>query len=658
MNTQNEATRGRIAFEPGLEGLRGAALLGTLCYHAQFSWAQGGFLAIATFFTLSGYLITSLLVSEWNTSERIDLLSFWGRRFRRLMPAALLTLLLISVFGVFVATPSQIERLPGDVRWSLFYAANWHFLFSNASYTAMFEAPSPVQHFWSLGIEEQFYFVFPIFAAGALAIGKGSRRFMGGALAALVVASVAVTIALTLSGASVDRVYYGTDTRIAEILLGALAAVLIPSGSQWRPATQEWIQRAGAAALVAMGASWIWIDLNTEALYVGGLAAYSLLSATVITAAVQPTGLVRRLFSLRAIRWVGKVSYGAYLFHWPIFLTLSPERTGLDPAALFALRLFATLTLAELSHRWLETPIRSRSALNDWRAYAVAPLAFVAVWFAIAAVPKPESIFDVDVEAMDAFIETTMLGHVPPTNPPPPSLFNEAPRIAVFGDSTALTLGIGLQFLQSQAGTSRYSRGAAQLGCGIARDGSIRTGEWVHRNQRCKGFDVAWARAIREEQPDIALVLSAGWDIRDRQLPGESVWRSVGEPEFDRYLRDELIAATDTLAKDGSLVVWLTHPAINVHLFDKEPDVPYPSSDPARIARWNELIFELETLRPGKVRVIDLRNYIRGLPGGEMNKAYRPDGTHLTHEAAYQVARDWLANEILRVYREQAGLHR
>ena len=166
----------RIPFEPGLEGLRGLVIFGLLCFHAEFAWATGGFLGIATFFTLSGYLLTSLFLAEWEGSGRISLVGFWARRFRRLMPGALLTLLGMGLFGVFVATPSQLERLPDDVFWSLFYLANWHFIWSDADYTALFEAPSPLHHFWSLAVEEQFYFVFPFVVLAGLALGKGSRR--------------------------------------------------------------------------------------------------------------------------------------------------------------------------------------------------------------------------------------------------------------------------------------------------------------------------------------------------------------------------------------------------------------------------------------------------------------------------------------------------
>ena len=187
----------RIKFEPALEGLRGFALLGMLLFHSQFEWARGGFLPIATFFTLSGYLITSLFLAEWERSGRLDLVAFWARRFRRLMPAALLTLMIMAFFARFLASAAQRTALGEDVFWSLFYVANWHFYISNTAYTELFSAPSPVQHFWSLAIEEQFYFLFPLLAAGGLILGRGSRVSLAAVL--LVLSAVSVLIGVGVS---------------------------------------------------------------------------------------------------------------------------------------------------------------------------------------------------------------------------------------------------------------------------------------------------------------------------------------------------------------------------------------------------------------------------------------------------------------------------
>jgi peptidoglycan/LPS O-acetylase OafA/YrhL len=341
-----EVNTHRIRFEPGLEGLRGLLLPVVLCFHAEFEWAVGGFLALPTFFTLSGYLITSLFLVEWKRSGDIRLGAFWGRRFRRLMPGLLMTLGAMSLFGAFVATPDQFERLRDDVLWALFYLANWHFVITDASYLDLFTAPSPVQHFWSLAVEEQFYFLYPLLALAILRCAAGSRLVLGGVLAALVIASVMASVALRGAGASIDRVYYGSDTRAAELFLGALLATVLYGREISSATLRRGISSFGLMALIAMFALWSSVKIEEDWVYLGGFAAYSLLSVAVIAGLVQPEGPLRPLLSGRLLRWLGRISYGAYLFHWPIYLWLSEDRTGLGPWPLLALRTAVTIGLA------------------------------------------------------------------------------------------------------------------------------------------------------------------------------------------------------------------------------------------------------------------------------------------------------------------------
>jgi len=231
-----------IPFLPGLEGLRGVALAAVLFFHGGFSWAKGGFLGVSTFFTLSGFLITMLLIWEFSTEGRIRLRRFWGRRYRRLMPASLLCLTGVVVFGWLVATPGQLVTLRGDVLASLLYVANWRFIVTQQSYAQVFSAPSPVLHFWSLAIEEQFYLVFPLVVAAVLALAHGSRRALGAVLTVLAVGSLGLMWVLYTPGQDPSRVYYGTGTRAFELLLGALLAIVLshPAGLVLRIPRWAW----------------------------------------------------------------------------------------------------------------------------------------------------------------------------------------------------------------------------------------------------------------------------------------------------------------------------------------------------------------------------------------------------------------------------------
>ncbi|MEL7207370.1 MAG: acyltransferase, partial [Actinomycetota bacterium] len=225
--------RPSLVYEPGLDGLRGLAVLGVLLFHGGFSWAVGGYLGVSTFFTLSGFLITSLLLREREATGTISLKGFWGRRFRRLMPASLVALAGIVVYGLLVADQAQLNDLRGDVLAALAYVANWRFIFQDQSYADLFTSPSPVQHFWSLAIEEQFYFVFPLLAAGVLTVGRGSRQIFMVVLGLGAVASTLLMVSLHEPGLETTRVYYGTGTRAVELLTGALLATIV-AGNPFR----------------------------------------------------------------------------------------------------------------------------------------------------------------------------------------------------------------------------------------------------------------------------------------------------------------------------------------------------------------------------------------------------------------------------------------
>lgn len=654
---------GRMAFEPALEGLRGFALMGMLCFHSQFSWAVGGFLPIATFFTLSGYLITSLFLVEWERSGTIRLRPFWARRFRRLMPAALLTLGAMPLWAALFATADQRARLADDVLWALFYLANWHFYLTDAAYAALFRAPSPVQHFWSLAIEEQFYFLFPLVVVAGLRLGGGSRAVLAAVLGGLAAAAILWSIWLMQHGASLDRVYYGSDTRAPELLAGGLLALLLHG----RTITSEPLRRAirvlGLVALLGM--VWLWgtVHLEDRWVYEGGFSAYTLLTMAVIAAGLQDTGPVRRLLSNPLMRWTGRVSYGAYLFHWPVFLALSAERTGLGPAPLFVLRTVVTFGLAHLCYERLEVPIRTGRWITGWRPYVATPAAFVLVALLTTTIAAGPTLADdrydphADVGAATARIQSLMAS-APSTPPDPPRRDREVPRIAVFGDSTGAVLAVGLHHWLGARGTGEPRRGVAQLGCPLATEGRYRfQGKELAPPEHCQDWHDAWPAAVRDYRPDVAVVLLGPWEVCDRQLPGDPSWRHLGDPVLDDFYRRELLAAVDRLSADGALVVWLTHPTIEVRdpKTGAAPATPYPESDPKRMARLDELIRELEAARPGKVRVLDFAGHLGALPGGEMDARYRPDGTHLSGEGSLRLAHDWLEAEVLRLYRESAA---
>ena len=317
-----------------LDGLRGLAVAAVLLYHSQYGFARGGFLGVSAFFTLSGFLITSLLLTQ--RERGVPLRRFWGRRARRLLPAAMLALAGVLIFGATIATDDQLRLLRGDVFATLTYVANWRFYASGQSYAHLFSAPSPVLHFWSLAIEEQFYVVFPLVVALVAWLTRRTssvrrRQVLGALLATGIVASVVAS-----------RMLYATE-RIDPRLLrhrharrGAArgrAARRHPRGQHHdQPARDATRPRPAprSAASVALGVMvWWWATVEQSAswLYHGGFALHACLAAIVIAAA-RVEGPFARGLAWRPLAALGLISYGVYLYHWPIYLWLTPARTG------------------------------------------------------------------------------------------------------------------------------------------------------------------------------------------------------------------------------------------------------------------------------------------------------------------------------------------
>ena len=231
----------RFSFVPALDGLRALSVLGVMLYHGGAPILSGGFLTIDVFFVLSGFLITSLLLGEWAKRMTIRLGQFWTRRARRLLPALLVMLVGVAIYAKVFATPGEFADLRLDSLSTLFYVANWHFIFGGGNYFDLTAQPSPLAHMWSLSIEEQFYIIWPPVALFMLHLGRKLRpsRRLWPILATAMVGAIASAIDMRLSyrgGASIMRIYEGTDTRSQDILVGACLAIGMVMWAQRRPA--------------------------------------------------------------------------------------------------------------------------------------------------------------------------------------------------------------------------------------------------------------------------------------------------------------------------------------------------------------------------------------------------------------------------------------
>ena len=645
------ATSTSFGYQPGLDGLRGVFVLAVLVFHGGFGWASGGFLGVSAFFTLSGFLICALLVDERARSGTVDLGRFWARRARRLLPAAWLGIGAAVVYGATIAGPAVQRDLQGDVLAALAFVANWRFISSGAGYGDLFGEPSPVTHLWSLAVEEQYYLVFPVLVIGLLALGRGRHVVLAVGLAVAGVASIAAMVTLFDQAADTSRLYYGTDTRAAEFLVGALAALVWrrwrltiparPAGHAGRVLLQVGAVLAGLGLLFA----WSQAEVNSPMLYRGGFAVHAVLVALVVLAATQP-GPVRSVVAYEPLRRLGELSYGIYVYHWPIFLWLSPDRTGIEGWPLFAARVAVTLAVAVASFVLVERPVRRGDLLRGKVAVAALPLSLVLMVGAVMVVPTPppstlDGAIGDEVDLSDSLRPGRGVGTGPDQV--------DVPAVSVFGDSTAIGVFRGLLAQERAEGLLAVRRGHIRLGCGLVRVDALRTnGETFDVAERCDRMHANWSRVLGSARPDVAVVLFGPWDVSDHVLDGRSEWSSIGQPDDDERARAELREASDLLARRVPLVIWLTSPPMGGDHGD-HPD------HRERMERWNQLVVEAARDHPsGRVFSMDLAGWFDGLPGGAFDTAIRPDGVHIADDHAAVVGA-WLSGEILDVWEARSS---
>jgi peptidoglycan/LPS O-acetylase OafA/YrhL len=341
---------------PGFDGLRALAVLAVIAYHLNLPYSQGGFLGVTVFFVISGFLITSLLLHEWKNTFTIHLRSFWIRRAKRLLPAMFLLLIFLNIATPLIR-PELTANLRQDTVAAFFYYSNWHYIFQDLSYFEAFEKPSLLTHFWSLAIEEQFYIVWAVLILFFLKYIQNRNTILG----LIVLASFISTIRMAvLYDPSLDpsRVYYGTDTRMFSLLIGASFAFIQPHPSQTTKG--RWIYEGLALFCLLIFLSMvIYTNQYDSFIYNGGMAALSITTAMLVLILSQSPTVLAKVLETPLLRWIGIRSYGIYLWHYPVILFMNAEvNTGsLNPIKII-LELTLTFILAAMSYSFVEKPIR------------------------------------------------------------------------------------------------------------------------------------------------------------------------------------------------------------------------------------------------------------------------------------------------------------
>ncbi|HEX4490161.1 MAG TPA: acyltransferase family protein [Acidimicrobiia bacterium] len=620
----------KIAHISALDGARGLAVAGVLLFHGNH--LRGGYLGVDFFFTLSGFLITTLLLAESSRSGAVSLGNFWARRARRLLPALAVLMVGVVVYAQVLAKPGELSQIRGDAFATLLYAANWHEIFSHTSYFALFSAPSPLNHTWSLAIEEQFYVIWPLLFVVLLTRFKRAtpKAVLATSLGLATVSSVLMVV--LYDPAHNNRVYFGTDTRAAAILFGAaLAAALAAYGPPTRRSDRIALEISGLAGLAVLAIAWTRLDGQSSTLYRGGFLVCGLAATAIIATAVHPDRmLVARALSFGPLCGLGLISYGVYLYHWPIDVALDAQRAHLNGWPLFGLQTAVALAAAVLSYRYIEQPIR-RGRVNTVQLRRLTPVVAVALALALFATTSgassaPAVAAPNTPSSANLMVESALVARQRATA--------DAPRVMVVGNSVAFLLARG--FVDLQATPKPVVFNGSVLGC-------IFPPEILRPPAEVNGGIVdlapchpAWeARAVAAFRPTVVYWIAStrgaiGGKYRGQTMTGCS-------PLFDEVYERDLRREIAQLGRFGAKVV------ITTSAYSRRDGA---ANDPAQDDCENAMRRSVAAATGSQL--VDLFSYV--CPKGECRSkidgvTLRSDGLHYEGAGADLVAR-WLYSQV------------
>ncbi len=662
-----------MGYEPSLDGIRAFSVVAVMLYHANIAWLPGGFLGVEVFFVVSGFLITSLLIEERESTQRIDLKQFWIRRARRLLPALFVMLSATAICVAFYATDSAPD-FRRDVFPSLGYFSNWWQIF--AVDTPYFAASSlPVlRHLWSLAVEEQWYLMWPLLFAFVFGA-KWMRPKISGVV--LVVCSGAVMAATALrfvqdNETRTNFLYLSTLTRSSGLLLGAAVAML------WRPwrknALSSWWRSSIAdalaiASIVVIGVLMATVHVADPFLYQGGLAATTLASAVMVAVVMRPNGLiVKRFFSQNFFVEIGRRSYGLYLWHWPIFVVVHARDSGNR----FAVALAATIIINEFVYQYVEIPTR-HGAIGDWwrnrpQLSAVRRRLPVFVTAVVVASLGITGVKVVGIEARDLSIDAssaTVIFAVPttvantsttltpsvvgsPASSTTSTTIAQLPRkLVIVGDSQAHALAInkpsGIEKTFAITDGSIDGCGVYDRGVGVGGT----SGNFRRNFANCVGFEKSWAKSATKARADVALVVIGAWEVLDLKI--NSFTFAMNTSPADTIFRTQMKRGIDALRATGATVALLEVACMRPVDSKGGPVPALPQrGDDMRTGHLNDLLREIAAPEDDGVFFVSGPKEWCSDPKISTSLSYRWDGVH-AYKPGAKLIFETIANSILQL---------
>jgi peptidoglycan/LPS O-acetylase OafA/YrhL len=653
-----------MGYQPALDGVRAMSVIAVILYHAGFTWMHGGFFGVEVFFVVSGFLITSLLIEERDRDHRVNLLQFWQRRWRRLLPALFTVLLAVGVWAVFWGTAEQHSQLRRDYPWGIFYLANWGQIFSKVAYFS--GTPTLFRHLWSLAVEEQWYLLWPLVFMLIARRATGDKR-LGRALAATSAAIMVVTAFVHLSSSEVGTtnfLYLSTFTRCTGLLLGAALAFLYRPWTVTRPTRGEaarMLDRVAITSVVVLVFAFVVGRVASGSTYLILLPMVTLASTGLVATVVHPWASdARRVFGSRPMVEIGKRSYGLYLWSWPISRICNAYQGSYTR---FALAMLVAVPVSEACYRFIETPVR-KGALGrwlqardrgDWRLVTscasvsvLALLGSTLVYYRSAparvdlAVDSGASVeFDPGgVSTTTVFLEPTVPEKGSSSTSTTSTIFRPGAaagsastvlpadlprRMAIVGDSMAHAL-----FVNLPSGIDRYftvGDGSVE-GCSVYDSGTaVSTRPYKRSFVGCKGWNTKWASAASKVKAQLALVVLGAWDVFDVEQDGHTL--TFGSQANDQRFTDGLQKGINSLSAAGSKVALLEVACMRPKDV-KGAGVPalQERRDDLRVAHLNELLQKVANANQATTTFVKGPPQYCNDPAIAENLAYRWDGVH------------------------------
>ena len=643
MTSTTPAQHTSLPYRPAIDGLRAFAVGSVIAYHVLPSVMPGGWFGVDVFFVISGFLITSLLLAEHRRRRgRINLLGFWMARARRLLPALFLVLAAVLAAATFLTLPGRTGNVAGDVLATLGYVANWRFVLGDEAYFGQLASPSPVRHAWSLAVEEQFYIIYPLLLIGLLALIR-RRTTLVWVLLGLSAVSALLMVHLHVPGLDPSRVYYGTDTRAHQLLVGAAVAALLSGGPGSLDRTHArtidlWCRRLGIPALLVVLSAFWWAGRAQSVLFEGGAVVLSVLISIVLVAATSPSASwVQRVLAWEPLRRIGVVSYGLYLWHWPIVIFLNEQLLPVPTPARVAVQVGLTALLAWLSYRFVERPIRK----EGFRAL-IPRLPRVSIALAWAVVPAlVAGALSLPAAARTVAPQTTGSGEatVPQTSYRPSA---EMTSVTFIGNSVPKSL---ITYFRASNHPDLRLNDTTNVGCDPLDAPKFVGGATQPEGDGCQAWRDGWDKEVADAQPDVVLYFVAHTMVTDREVDGKVV--EFGSDEWVSLVEDGLDDAQAAAGDSEFAVMNLAcheMPSFGNEEIDRVNDTDYVTALNETVEEWADA---------NDVPVLD--QYSLLCPGDQVHSTINDvplydDAIHFTDESGPIFWR-WLAPRLQQISR-------